>query len=117
MALTITKVPDAKAALGISQYEELFQIQPGTSDYPTGGYSITAAALGLGSLYGLWEVAGNAAAAAYALKPVLGASSFGSNPQPATSLNLEVTSGDTQLSANTNIAGCTWFVAVRSVNQ
>lgn len=117
MALTITKVPDAKAALGISQYEELFQIQPGTSDYPTSGYPVTAAQLGLGNLYGGWVVSQNAAAALYALKPVLPSSSFGSAPQPASSINLEVTVADVQIAANTNLASCTWFVAFRAVNQ
>lgn len=112
MALTITKVPDAKAALGPSQFEACFQIQPGTSDYPTNGYPITAAALGLGNLYGLWEVSGNAAAAAYSLKPVLPAGSFGANPAPASSLNLEVTVADVEVNANTNLGGCIWFVRV-----
>lgn len=116
MALTITKVPDAKAFLGPSQFEEVFQIQPGTSDYPTGGYAITADELGLGSLYGGWTVGRNAAAALFEAKVVLPAGSFGANPQPASSINLEVTVADVQQGANTNLASCTWFIAFRAVN-
>ncbi len=110
MALTITKVPDCKAALGPSQFEEGFQIVPGVSDYPTGGYQITAAQLSLGNLYGARVLAGNAAAALFSPKFVLAAGAFGTNPNPQATINMEVTVADVQIGANTDLSACKWLV-------
>ena len=110
MALTITKFPDCKAALGPSQFEEGFQIAPGISDYPTGGYPITAAQLGLGNLYGARVLAGNAAAALFTPKFVLPAGSFGTTPSTSATINMEVTVADVQQGANTDLSACKWIV-------
>lgn len=110
MALTITKFPDCKAALGPSQFEEGFQLVPAANDYPTSGYPITAAQLSLGNLYGARVLAGNAAAALFSPKFVLPAASFGTAPSTSPTINMEVTVADVQVSANTDLSACKWIV-------
>jgi hypothetical protein len=61
MALTISFVPDSRVYLGPSNEEEVFTLAPGVSDYPTGGYIITAAQMRLLGIYGAWLIGQNAA--------------------------------------------------------
>ena len=110
MALTITPVPDCNAALGPSQFSKSYQVVPALSDYPTGGYPITSAELGLGSIYGAKVIAGNAAAALFTPKFVLAAGDFGANPAPDTTINMMVTVADVQEGANTDLSACKWIV-------
>lgn len=108
MALTITKVPDSQAALGPSQFAQSFQLQPALSDYPSGGYVITAAQLGLGNLYGAWKISANAAAAAYGIDFVL--PTYPATPQAQASINAFVTSAGSQVANGTDLSACTWIV-------
>ena len=73
-ALTITGVPDCKAPLAISQALHGYQLQPGTADYPSGGYVIQGAlntsTTAIGNFhgefaYGGWIIAANAVGAQY----------------------------------------------------
>jgi hypothetical protein len=112
MSLTITAVPDIKYVLGQSGRLQAYQLQPGSSDYPSSGYPITAAQLELGQLIGMSILGSNAAGALFSAKPVLPAASFGANPAPATSLLLEVTQGDAQIAVGTDLSSVTWFCDV-----
>lgn len=117
MSLTVSSVYDAKAALGPSRYQHMYQAAPGTSDYPTSGYPITSAQLGLGNLYGATVIAGNAASTAYAAKFVLPSGSFGTTPQPGTQVNMVVTQSDTQVGANTDLSACKWIILVEAQGE
>jgi hypothetical protein len=102
MALTITSIPDCKAPLGPSQYAKGVQLQPGSADYPAGGYVIPNS-LGVGAnssvtgffegefTYGAWIMSGNAASSEYGVEFVLPSGSFGTTPAPGTSLTMIVT--------------------------
>ena len=61
MALTITSVPDQRQYLGESAEQQVFIMAPGASDYPAGGYVITAAQLKLKLITGAWIIGINAA--------------------------------------------------------
>lgn len=65
MALTIKGIPDARAVLGESIEVKLFALIPGTSDYTTGGYVITAAALTMGHVFGMVVMGVNATGLGY----------------------------------------------------
>ena len=47
MALSITRVQDSRTNLGLGLVQESWLLAPGTSDYVTNGYVITASAVGL----------------------------------------------------------------------
>jgi len=51
MALTIKEIPDSRQMIGPSCVLASFIFAPGSSDYVTGGYVISASALGLGHIY------------------------------------------------------------------
>ena len=110
MTLTITGVPDCRAVLGPSQSLRAYQCTPGTSDYPSSGYVVQASQIDMQYIFGAAVIAQNAAAALYAVKPVLPSSSFGSNPAPGTSILLEVTQNDSQAAVNTNLGSCQWII-------
>jgi len=113
MALTLQGYPDFRAALGFANFERGFQITPGTSDYPTSGYPITANQLSLGNLYGARVLAGNAAAALYTPKFVLPAASFGTpstDPSTSPTINMEVTVADVQVANGVDLSACKWIV-------
>ncbi len=102
MSLTVTSVPDCRAVLGPSQFAKGVQLQPGTADYPSGGYVIPNS-LGVGAnasvtgafegqfAYGAWIMSGNAAAAQYGVDFALPSGSFGTTPGPSTKLTMIVT--------------------------
>lgn len=108
MALTVKQFPDIKYVLGISGRLQEYVFQPGSSDYPTGGYPVTAAALELGELVGVTICGTNAAGAPYEAKVVFPAATFGTPPQPATSFNLLVTQGGIQAPNGTDLSACSW---------
>ena len=88
MSLTITGIPDCRASLGPSQDLKAYQLQPGTADYPSGGYPIllspvSGAQISIAALYGAWIIGGNSAAASYDPHFVFPAAVFGTNPGPA----------------------------------
>jgi hypothetical protein len=120
MALTLQGYPDFRAALGFANVERGFQITPGTSDYPTSGYPITANQLSLGNLYGAEVIAGNAAAALYTPKFVLPAANLGSgaiDPSPAATINMEVVQADVQVASGTDLSACKWIVKFRAAGE
>lgn len=95
MSLTITGVPDCRANLGPSQELKAYQLQPGTADYPSGGYPIygalaTTPSITIEFIYGAWIIGGNATGASYDPQFVLPASSFGTTPMPATQINMKI---------------------------
>ncbi len=111
MALLVTPFPDIKSLLGPSWRKTKFQLHPGAvSDYPTGGYPITANQLEMGLLTGLTINGTNAAGALYQAKAVFPATSFGTGPQPASSINLVVTVADVQVANGTDLSGV-YFIA------
>lgn len=99
MAITITGVPDAKITAGFSQFLRATQLQPGTADYPSGGYvlpgSLASSTSATGRLegeyqYGGWIINSNAAGAQYGVD-FIGSGFNATNPQPSTSLTMIVT--------------------------
>ena len=117
MALTITGVPDCRAMLGPSQWLRAYQLAPGVSDYPAGGYPITAAQVDLSFLFGAWIIAQNSAAEHLYPVFLFPAAAFGTTPTPQQTIYLEVkeiiASGAiyafAELTAGTNISGFDWF--------
>ena len=92
MALTITGVPDCRASLGPSQELRAYQLAPGTSDYPTGGYPITAAQVGLSWLYGAWIINKNGTTYTYYPEFIsaIGAFNGANGPQPVQTIYLKI---------------------------
>ena len=115
MSLTVTGIPDCKAQIGFSQFERGVQLQPGASDYPSGGYVIPNG-LGVGAnanvtgsfegefAYGAWIIAANAVAAGFGVDFVLPSGSFGATPAPGTSLTMIVTLGSAAAAAGTPLS-------------
>ena len=108
MSLTITPIADCKAVLGMSQYLRGYQLQPGSADYPSGGYvipgSLATGTSVTGSFegefaYGAWETASNAAGSLYGLSFIPASGSFGTIPGPSTTLIMLVTLGPVQAAA------------------
>jgi hypothetical protein len=120
MALQITHIADTLQPLGTPGAQRLILLQPGSSDYPSSGYPITALAAGLGNLYGAWIVSGNAAAANYSPKFVLSGypSTFPSTYPPATAaLYMEVVQADVQVGVGTDLSQCSWIAEFRAVGE
>lgn len=115
MALTITPIPDGEAHLGVGYVKKLFSLQPGLSDYPTGGYPITAAELGLGNLFGGDQIGVNTAGELYATNVVL--SGYPTTAAPDSTVFFEVNSGASQVSAGTNLNAVTWIVEFTAAGE
>ena len=62
MALGLKEIPDSRVYLGPSMTMVSYVAAPGTSDYVSGGYTITAAQLGLGHIISGSVMGQNAAA-------------------------------------------------------
>jgi len=107
MALTITLVPETQQAVGPARFNRQAQLTPGLSDYPTGGYPILNTQLGIGPLYGATVLNCNSTAAPYTANFVL--STYPTTPAPCPTLFLKISSGGTEVSANTNLNACTWI--------
>lgn len=95
MSLGITAFPDIKFDLGANGLLYEFQLQPGTSDYPAGGYPISANSVEMGKLTSAVIVGQNLASTFYQAFFVFPSSSFNQSTPPrareATSINLIVT--------------------------
>lgn len=91
MSLAITEVPDIKYNLGQSGLLYEFQLQPGTADYPAGGYPIPASAVLMGNIASAVICGQNLASVFYQASFVFPSGSFGATPSPASSINLVVT--------------------------
>lgn len=113
MALTITKVPDATYLLGESGVVHEYELAPSTSDYVTGGWPITAAQVGLGYLNRATISATNAAGALYNAAFVFPAASFGTPPQPSTSVKLLMSQSGVQVANATDLSGLKFFADFR----
>ena len=110
MALVATRFPDVRALLGVSWQKVKFQLHPGApSDYVTGGYPLTAAQVELGLLSGADIQVTNAAGKLYTMVPVFPASSFGTTPQPASSINMVVTTAGSEVSNGTDLSSLYWM--------
>lgn len=104
MALAITAVPDIKYVWGESGRAQAFQLQPGTSDYVTGGYPITSSQVELGLLVGATMLLTNAAGALYDAEFVAVAPL--KNPQ--TSIKLLVSQAGVQVANGANLSTLEW---------
>ena len=110
MALTITVSRLQGRARTVAVRRRFPSIAPRISDYPTGGYPITAAQLSLGNLYGAPVLASNAAAALFTPKFVLPAGRSVATSSDLQPINLEVTVADVQMPAVTDLSACKWSV-------
>src|ERR1700728_436807 len=112
MALTQSGIPDNRALLGPSNQLRTYQEAAGVSDYPTGGYPITASQGELSEIYKCWLVGQTAAASAYNAQIIFPAASF-TNPGPATQvlLKLLVSTTGVEVAAATNLTGAIWNLA------
>lgn len=97
MSLTITQVPDAIYELGPSGIVKILQLQPGTADYPNGGYLINASSASASSngapfyeIFGADIVGVDAAGTQYTANFVFPSGSFGANPGPSQAINMVV---------------------------
>jgi hypothetical protein len=128
LANPLAAVQGARIVLGPGIWEDTFVIAPGTSDYVTGGYSITAAALRLNPTYGImsaWVSGCNAAANGYVVQPTLviaqiGATAAGAGFEGYSSILFWVgwtgaaLSGVlAQVGSGQNLTGCIWLLTVR----
>jgi hypothetical protein len=113
MALQVILVPDVRALLGVSWQKVKVQLHPNAvSDYPTGGYPLTASAVSLGLISGLDITATNAAGKLYTVVPVFPAGSFGANPAPASSINLVVVTAGAEVANLTDLTSLYWDAEV-----
>lgn len=126
--LNLIPIPDCRVWDGPSQVSRGYQLQPGTADYPAGGYVIpgalsAASASVIGKLnsefiYGGSLMGGNQASAAFLLELVLPSGSFSTtNPQPATQITVQVgqnTSAGTSIGLGPVSAGVSTLIAVTS---
>ncbi len=113
MALQVTQFPDVRAFLGVSWQKSKAQLHAGApSDYPTGGYPVTAGQFGLGLLSGLKVSGVNAAGKLYGIAPVFPAGAFGANPGAASAINLVVTTAGAEVANNTDLTAIYWVAEV-----
>jgi hypothetical protein len=109
--LTLTGIPECGIRGGPSQDLAGFQLQPGASDYPAGGYVIPGAfassttvtgKLASEFVYGAWIMNQNAAAAAYDVA-FISSGGFGTTPTPQQTITMIVTLPSGSVSAGTPI--------------
>jgi hypothetical protein len=113
MALVATRFPDVRALLGPSWQKVKFQLHAGApSDYPTGGYPLTASQVELGLISGIDITATNLAGILYSMIPVFPASSFGTPPQPASTVNMVVVTAGAQVANLTDLTALYWVAEV-----
>lgn len=113
MSLGVTRFPDIRALLGPSWQKVKFQLHPGApSDYPTGGYPVTASQFELGLLSGVEMCGTNAAGQLYIMTPVFPAGSFGATASPASAINMVVTTAGAQVANATDLTAIYWLCEV-----
>lgn len=118
MALTTPypSMPESRAYYGIGQMSDIILIQPGVSDYTTGGYILTAIAARMTHFIGATVVGMNAAANAYYVDIIFPATSFGVGlaPTPATSIAFQifVAATVTEVANGFNLTGTDWLLRV-----
>jgi hypothetical protein len=61
MALTLKEIPDTRQYQGVSMIQCFYVAVPAASDYPAGGWPVTAAQVGLGKIIGADLIGVNAA--------------------------------------------------------
>jgi hypothetical protein len=124
----IPAVQGARIVLGPAIWEDTYLIVPGTSDYVTGGYVITALSLRCYSVNGImcaWVSGQNSTAAGYVPQVTLalaqiGATSTGAGFEGYAQLKFQVfltgtASGDVlnEAGSGANLTGCVWLLTVR----
>ena len=95
MALTtpFPEIPESRTVDGIGCQTATYLILPGSSDYVTGGYALSALNLRLTRIHSVFVSGVNAAGAVYLAQIVFPATYFSSSqPSPATSVNFRVLS-------------------------
>jgi hypothetical protein len=119
MAITIPlpEVPESRVYQGIGSQLAIFLINPGVSDYVTGGYVLNAALFGMTHITGADIVAMNAiAASTYNAIIVFPATYFPAPPAlpaPATSINFLVQSAfGTEVINGFNLTLADWAIRV-----
>lgn len=78
MAVTVTRVQDSRVMLGPGMVQESFLVIPGSSDYTTGGYSITASALGFKNIQSVSIDGSNSTGVSWTPIPVFAFAQVGS---------------------------------------
>jgi hypothetical protein len=109
-------MPESRAYYGIGQMSDTMLIQPGVSDYTTGGYILSAINLRMTHMIGAYVVGCNAAANLYNVFILFPATSFGVGlaPTPAVSIAFQifVESTSTEVANGFNLTGTNWLLAV-----
>ena len=118
MALTLTHIPEFVQAIGPSQYVRGYNLAPGVSDYPAGGYPITAASVGLTYLFGAYIVTQNAASQIFLAQFQFTTGFSNTNPQPQATIYLKVLEVNTssgayyqfgEVATNSNLTGFAYW--------
>jgi hypothetical protein len=123
LATPIPGVQGSHALLGIGQQWKSFLIVPGTSDYVTGGYALTAIQLGFNPTYGIqkaWVSLANATAVAtWGAVPLvtfvqIGGTSTGAGTVGYTQIlfYVYVLNGGAQAGSGANLTGAIWQLEV-----
>lgn len=87
MALTVNEIPDGLQYIGPSLQAKMIECTPSVSDYPNGGWPVTAEQCGFGNghIYGATFLNQKYVASSSPLFDVnLPASAYGTNPSPST---------------------------------
>lgn len=123
LANPIPTVQGSRLVLGPAVWEDTFVIAPGTSDYVTGGYSISALSLRFNPTYGIqsaWISGANATAQAYIVNPTLaiaqiGATTSGAGFEGYSSIlfYVVVLATQAQVANGGNLTGAVWLLTVR----
>ncbi len=109
MALTITRTPDGNNIFGTVPVV-LATLAPGTSDYATGGYGITALEISLASIDGVFFVSANTLAEGY--MPFW---NFQTGSFQVFWTGAAVAGKFEEVPAGTNLAGAVWTVYFASI--
>jgi len=123
LANPLPGVQGARAVIGPGIWQDTFVIAPGTSDYVTGGYSISALSLRLNPTYGIqsaWVSGCNSTAQAYIVNPTLaiaqmGAVTTGAGFEGYSSIlfYVVVLATQAQVASGGNLTGCVWLLTVQ----
>jgi hypothetical protein len=109
-------MPETKVFYGIGQMSDVILIQPGVSDYVTGGYILSAINARLTHFTGAIVVGANAAANAYDPVILFPATSFGVGLAPTPSLTIAfqllVATTGVEVANAFNLTGTNWLLQV-----